>query len=158
MSWVWGCHCLQWRADVVWVWASPGVCLMPHQTSHQLLSSALGVCCLPTGHHKETPRFGERKPRATEFLQLFGDVISWNACRAWWLILPRKHKTFNEHLMRQGKDPLPFKNYDFGESPLLSYDQKELRYIIKALWHKKKLCGYSVCFKFGCGLFGSFSN
>lgn len=84
---------------------------MCHQPSHQLLSSACDICCLPTGNHKVTPQFGVRKPRATELLQLFGYVTSWSACSAWWLIMPRKHHT--AFLMSQDTDSLPLQNEAF---------------------------------------------
>lgn len=152
MSWVCGCHYLQWRADVVWLWGSPGVCPMSRQTSHQLLSSACDICCFPSSNHKVTPWFGVRKPRATELLQLFGYVISRSTCSVWWLIMPRKHNTaFNE----PGQRP-PYLSKWLTFESLLSfpYDQKELKNITKALWHhKRELCGgceqgYSGCFEF----------
>lgn len=140
MSWVWGCYYLQWRADVVWLWASPGACPMSRQTSHQLPSSACDICCLSTGSHKVTPRFGVRKPRATVLLQLFRYILSWSACSAWRLIMPRKHNTaFN----KPGQRPPSLSKWCIFESLFsFSYDQKELKYITKALWHhKRELCG-----------------
>lgn len=153
MSWVWGCHYLQWRTDMVWLWASPGVCPVSLQSSHQLLSSACDICCLSNGNHNITPLFGVRKPRASELVQLLGYVvISWSSCSAWWLIMPRKHNTaFNE----PGERPPSLSKLCIFESLLsFSYHQKELKYSTKALWHhKRELCGgckqgYSGSFKF----------